>query len=143
MDLENAIDEIRACGGMVRSNDEWLATPHGQVLAAKPIVEIIKIGDSDPEPMPEGPRPLSGIKALDLTRILAGPISGRTLAEHGAEVLMVTAERLPQVPEHVIDTSHGKRSCFLDLKKAGRSGPVAGAAGGRRYLLPRLPPWHA
>jgi crotonobetainyl-CoA:carnitine CoA-transferase CaiB-like acyl-CoA transferase len=118
MDLENAIDEIRTCGGMVRSNDEWLATPHGQVLAAKPIVEIIKIGDSDPEPMPEGPRPLSGIKALDLTRILAGPISGRTLAEHGAEVLMVTAERLPQVPEHVIDTSHGKRSCFLDLKNA-------------------------
>ena len=69
--------------------------------------------------MPEGPRPLSGIKALDLTRILAGPISGRTLAEHGAEVLMVTAERLPQVPEHVIDTSHGKRSCFLDLKNPG------------------------
>ncbi len=118
LDLENAIDEARACGGMVRSNEEWLATPHGQVLAAKPIVEIIKIGDSDPEPMPAGDRPLSGIKALDLTRILAGPIAGRTLAEHGADVLMVTAEHLPQVPEHVIDTSHGKRSCFLNLKDA-------------------------
>ena len=118
MDLEAAIDEIRACGAMVRSNDEWLATEHGKVLAAKPIVEIIKLGDSDPEPMPEGPRPLSGIRALDLTRILAGPICGRTLAEHGADVLMVTAEHLPQIAEHVMDTSHGKRSTFLDLTKA-------------------------
>ena len=117
-DLEAAIDEVRTCGGMVRSNAEWLSTPHGRVLAAKPIVEVLKIGDSDPEPMPEGPRPLSGIRALDLTRILAGPVAARTLAEHGAEVLMVTAERLPQIAEHVMDTNHGKRSCFLDLTKA-------------------------
>lgn len=115
LDLEAAIDENRVCGGMVRSNEEWLDSEHGKVLAAKPIVEIIKIGDSDPEPFPEGDRPLSGLRALDLTRILAGPIAGRTLAEHGAEVLMVTAERLPQ---HVMDTSHGKRSCYLDLSVA-------------------------
>ena len=115
LDLEEAIDEHRVCGGMVRSNPEWLDSEHGKVLAAKPIVEIIKIGESDPEPFPAGDRPLCGIKALDLTRILAGPIAGRTLAEHGAEVLMVTAGRLPQIPEHVMDTSHGKRSCFLDL----------------------------
>ena len=118
LDLEAAIDEARACGGMVRSNAEWLAHPHGQVLAAKPIVEIIKIADSDPEPLPEGGRPLSGIRALDLTRILAGSIAARTLAEHGADVLMVAAERVPQIMEHVTDTSHGKRSCFLDLKTA-------------------------
>jgi crotonobetainyl-CoA:carnitine CoA-transferase CaiB-like acyl-CoA transferase len=115
LDLEAAIDEARVCGGMVRSNDEWLAHPHGQVLAAKPIVEIVRIGDSDPEPLPSGGRPLSGIRALDLTRILAGPMAARTLAEHGADVLMVAAERLPQIAEHVLDTSHGKRSCFLDL----------------------------
>jgi len=115
LDLEQAIDENRVCGGMVRTNAEWLATPHGQVLAGKPIVEVIKIADSNPEPMPAGDRQLSGIRVLDLTRILAGPVCARTLAENGAEVLMVTAERLPQIPEHVIDTSHGKRSCFLDL----------------------------
>jgi crotonobetainyl-CoA:carnitine CoA-transferase CaiB-like acyl-CoA transferase len=118
LDLEAAIDEARVCGGMVRSNEEWLRHAHGQVLAAKPIVEIFKIGDSDPEPLPRGGRPLSGIRALDLTRILAGPMAARTLAEHGADVLMVTAERLPQIPEHVLDTSHGKRSCFLDLTQA-------------------------
>ena len=118
LELEAAIDEARVCGGMVRSNAEWLAHPHGQVLAAKPIVEIIKIADSDPEPLPNGDRPLSGIRALDLTRILAGPMAARTLAEHGADVLMVTAERLPQIPEHVLDTNHGKRSCFLDLSQS-------------------------
>ncbi len=118
LDLEAAIEEARGCGAMVRSNEEWLAHPHGQVLAAKPIVEIIKIADSDPEPLPQGPRPLSGIRALDLTRILAGPIAARTLAENGADVLMVTSEDLPQIKEHVMDTNHGKRSCYLNLKSA-------------------------
>jgi crotonobetainyl-CoA:carnitine CoA-transferase CaiB-like acyl-CoA transferase len=117
LDLEVAIEEARVCGGMVRSNEEWVRHTHGQVLAAKPIVEIFKIGDSDPEPLPRDGRPLSGIRALDLTRILAGPMAARTLAEQGADVLMVTAERLPQIPEHVLDTSHGKRSCFLDLTR--------------------------
>ena len=116
LELENAIDEARVCGGMIRTNEEWLQEPHGKILAAKPVVEIIKIGDSEPEPMPAGDRPLSGIKALDLTRILAGPITGRTLAEHGADVLMVSAPHLPQVWSYVADTSHGKRSCYLDLR---------------------------
>jgi crotonobetainyl-CoA:carnitine CoA-transferase CaiB-like acyl-CoA transferase len=118
LDLENAITEARACGAVVRQNDEWLAHPHGAGLAAKPLVEIEKIGDSDPEPLPGGAAPLSGVRVLDLTRILAGPIAGRTLAENGADVLMVTAKHLPQVMEHVRDTSHGKRSTFLDLTDA-------------------------
>jgi crotonobetainyl-CoA:carnitine CoA-transferase CaiB-like acyl-CoA transferase len=122
LDLEAAIDEQRLCGGMVRSSEAWLASPHGKVLSGKPIVEIIRIGDSDPEPFSRSndadDRPLSGVRVLDLTRILAGPVCARTLAEHGAEVLMVTAQSLPQMPEAVIDTSHGKRSCFLDLNDA-------------------------
>ncbi len=117
-DLEEAVAGARACGSIVRSNPEWLEHPHGKMLSGKPLVEITKIGDSDPIPFHEGDRPLSGIRVLDLTRILAGPIAARTLAENGADVLMVTAEHLPQVPEHVMDTSHGKRSCFLNLNKA-------------------------
>jgi crotonobetainyl-CoA:carnitine CoA-transferase CaiB-like acyl-CoA transferase len=116
LDLEAAIDEHRVCGGMVRTNAEWLAEEHGKVLAAKPIVEVIKLADSAPEPMPAGERPLDGIRALDLTRILAGPTCARTLAEHGADVLMVTAEGLPQIPHALIDTNHGKRSTYIDLK---------------------------
>ena len=114
-ELETEIEQRNLCGGMVRTNAEWLGEPHGKVLSSKPVVEIIKIGSSKPEPMPSGQRPLSGIKVLDLTRILAGPIAARTLAEHGADVLMVAAEKTPQVHAYVADTSHGKRSCFLDI----------------------------
>ena len=110
-----AVAEARACGAMVRSNSEWLAHPHGQALAAKPVIEITKIGEADPEPMPAGDRPLAGVRALDLTRILAGPTCGRTLAEHGADVLMVTAPQLPQADRFVMDTGHGKRTCYLDF----------------------------
>jgi crotonobetainyl-CoA:carnitine CoA-transferase CaiB-like acyl-CoA transferase len=116
-DLEEAVAAARACGSIIRSNAEWLEHPHGKMLAGKPLIEITKIGDSAPMPFPAGERPLSGIKVLDLTRILAGPIAARTLAENGADVLMITAKHLPQVPEHIMDTSHGKRSTFLDLNQ--------------------------
>lgn len=117
--LEDAIAAARACGGKVRTEAEWLAHPQGRYLAGRPVVEITRVGDSAPEPFVPGDRPLSGVRVLDLTRILAGPVAGRSLAEHGADVLMVTAPHLPQTPEHVRDTSHGKRSCFLDLRQAG------------------------
>ncbi len=115
LELENAIAEVGACGAMVRSEDEWLVHPQGIALAAKPVIEIIRIGDGDPEPVASGQRPLSSMRVLDLTRILAGPTCARTLAEHGADVLMVTAEQLPQTQYFVMDTSHGKRTTFLDL----------------------------
>jgi hypothetical protein len=63
-------------------------------------------------------RPLSGVRVLDFTRIIAGPVAGRTLAAHGADVLLVTAAHLPSIPPLVIDTGRGKRSCQLDLRDA-------------------------
>jgi crotonobetainyl-CoA:carnitine CoA-transferase CaiB-like acyl-CoA transferase len=84
------------------------------------LVEVIKIADSAPAPaakLQRPHRPLQGLRVLDLTRILAGPTCARTLAEHGADVLLVTAPHLPQADMFVRDTSHGKRSCFLDLDK--------------------------
>ena len=62
-------------------------------------------------------RPLAGIRVLDLTRIIAGPVCGRTLAAHGADVLLVTAPHLPEVESLVIDTGRGKLSTFLDLRE--------------------------
>jgi crotonobetainyl-CoA:carnitine CoA-transferase CaiB-like acyl-CoA transferase len=118
-ELEDAIAAARACAGKARSPEEWLAHPQGAYLAARPVVEITKVADGPPEPLPPGATPLEGIRVLDLTRILAGPTAGLGLAEHGADVLMVTAPHLPQVPAFVRDTSHGKRSCFLDLKDDG------------------------
>jgi crotonobetainyl-CoA:carnitine CoA-transferase CaiB-like acyl-CoA transferase len=61
-------------------------------------------------------RPLSGVRVLDLTRVLAGPVATRFLAAHGAQVLRVGAEHLPEVPGLVISTAFGKHSCRLDLR---------------------------
>jgi crotonobetainyl-CoA:carnitine CoA-transferase CaiB-like acyl-CoA transferase len=119
--LDAAIAAVGACAGLVLTPEEWLAHPQGAYLAARPVVEITKLSDTAPEALPPGEQPLSGIRVLDLTRILAGPTAALGLAEHGADVLMVTAPDLPQVPSFVRDTSHGKRSCFLDFSQAGQA----------------------
>lgn len=117
-ELEDSIAQANACGGIARTEEEWLQHPQGKYLSSVPVVEIAKIIDSPKESLSDkGDMPLSGVRVLDLTRILAGPVCGLTLAELGADVLMITAEKLPQVNEFVRDTSHGKRSCFLDISK--------------------------
>jgi crotonobetainyl-CoA:carnitine CoA-transferase CaiB-like acyl-CoA transferase len=115
--LEDALAEARMCGVIARSGEEWRATEQGRALLPLPPVEVVKIADSDPVPLQPGPRPLSGIKALDLTRILAGPVSGRTLAEQGAEVMHVTAEKLPTTLLNILTTNPGKLSTYLDLDR--------------------------
>lgn len=117
-ELDEAIAAANCCGGIVRSEAEWQAHPHGQVLGAQAVVEIEKIGESDPEPFQKEGPPLAGVRVLDLTRILAGPVAARTLGEYGADVLMIGAEHVPQIKKFVIDLSHGKRSCYLDMRDA-------------------------
>lgn len=116
--LEDELAEAGLCGAVVRSLEEWAEHPQGRALADLPVVEIEKIGDASPEPLAPGDRPLSGVRALDLTRVLAGPTCGRTLASFGADVLRIGAERLPSIEPFVIDTGQGKRNAFLDLDRA-------------------------
>src|SRR5579863_4227305 len=117
LELEEAIIAAKGAGGMVRSMTEWAAHPQGMAIASLPVMEIIKIGDSPPEKLPDGDRPLSGIRVLDLTRVLAGPTCARTLAEHGADVLKITAPHLPNIGYQEFDTGHGKLSAYLDLRR--------------------------
>jgi hypothetical protein len=97
--------------------DEWSQHPQAAAIASLPLMEIVKIGDSPPEGLPDGDRPLSNVRVLDLTRVLAGPTCARTLAEHGADVLKITAAHLPSIGYQEYDTGHGKLSAQLDLRE--------------------------
>jgi crotonobetainyl-CoA:carnitine CoA-transferase CaiB-like acyl-CoA transferase len=101
---------------LMRSHEEWSATPHAKALAALPVLTIEKIGEAPPKPWPKGARPLAGVRVLDLSRVIAAPVAGRTLAAHGADVLLVYGPGVPGIPWLTIDTGRGKLSTFIELK---------------------------
>jgi crotonobetainyl-CoA:carnitine CoA-transferase CaiB-like acyl-CoA transferase len=115
--FETAVAEAKLVATMMRSPAEWSAHPQGQAVARLPLFELTRIGEAPARPLPAGAeRPLSGIRVVDLTRVIAGPVCGRTLAAHGAEVMRITAPHLPGLPELDIDTGRGKLSAAIDLR---------------------------
>lgn len=119
-------EAVYAAGGLavaLRGPGEWESSAQGKAVAALPLVSSGRIDtgkvrefaplDADaPQALP-----LSGLRVLDLTRVLAGPVATRTLALLGAEVLRVDAPWLPELPDQQADTGLGKRSASLDLKE--------------------------
>ena len=101
---------------LMRSREQWSALPQAQALAALPAFSIERIADAPPRPWPGGDRPLAGVRALDLSRVIAGPVAGRTLAAHGADVMLISGPDLPAIPWLTIDTGRGKLSSFIELK---------------------------
>jgi len=118
-DLENALAERKLIGVAARPREEWLAHPQGRWLAARPVVEIEKIADGPPEPFLPGARPLAGVRVLDFTHVLAGPVTARMLAEQGADVLHLSTQHQMDPMRIGIDTGAGKRSAYLDLDLPG------------------------
>jgi crotonobetainyl-CoA:carnitine CoA-transferase CaiB-like acyl-CoA transferase len=108
-----------AAGGvvsMMRSHDEWSELPQAKAVATLPVITFEKIGEAAPKPWPKGDRPLAGLRVLDLSRVIAAPVAGRTLAAHGADVLLISGPDLPAIPWLTIDTGRGKLTSFLELK---------------------------
>jgi crotonobetainyl-CoA:carnitine CoA-transferase CaiB-like acyl-CoA transferase len=129
-DLEEAIVAADACAALVRSHAEWAAHEQAAAVAELPLLEVTRIGDSDPEPAGRGDRPLGGVRVLDVTHVLAGPTCARTLAEHGADVLRIgpgaSGDRNPMQR----DTGHGKRSAAVDLRAADGAAALRALIGG-------------
>ena len=113
--FESAATQADMVVAMMRSFAEWDAHPHAPVIAARQLVAVTRIGDAPAEALPEGARPLGGVRILDLTRIIAGPVCGRALAAHGADVLRVIGPGLPTVEALDIDSGRGKLSATIEL----------------------------
>ncbi len=120
-ELERALIGDGMIGGAYRTLSEWAAHPHAAATAGLPLLDVERLGDADPiRPVaPEGAagdgRALAGVRVLDCTRVLAGPVCGQTLAAHGADVLRVGAAHLPFIPMGVMSTGFGKRNAYVDL----------------------------
>ena len=118
--------ESGTVGVMHRTTEEWLAHPEGAHLAGTDLIEIRKVADGDPVPWtPDPTQPLSGIKALTLTHVIAGSTAARTLSEYGAEVLHIMREQSFEHEAIWTDVNIGMRSANLDLNRPDQNAALA------------------
>ncbi|WP_282797574.1 CoA transferase [Streptomyces sp. CC224B] len=117
-----AEDAVYAAGGLavaLRTPAQWAAHPQAAAVAGLPLVARERLGGGAPRllpPLGDGPLlPASGLRVLDLTRVVAGPVATRTLALLGADVLRLDPPGCPELPDQHADTGLGKRSAALDL----------------------------
>lgn len=117
--LETQLANAGLVGAAIRTSGQWKTHAQAAALAGLPLMEIQRIGDAPREEVGRGldpVTPLSGVRVLDLSRVIAAPVAARTLAQHGAEVLAIGAAHLPNIQPFLIDTGRGKRSAFVDLR---------------------------
>lgn len=128
-DIETEAIRRGLCAARVRTRADWRREPQAAAIATQPLVCLEQSRAAAMPLPPGGERPLSGLRMLDLSRVIAGPMAGRTMAEHGATVMRVSSPRLPSIPSLVIDTGFGKHAAFCELDTAeGRASLQALAA---------------
>ncbi|MEV6826738.1 CoA transferase [Amycolatopsis sp. NPDC051102] len=118
-EVEHAVVSAGGAAAELRAPEDWAAHPQGEAVASLPLVSLEPIADAPKRTLFYSDRPLGGIRVLELTHVLAGPVAGRVLAAHGADVLHVGAAHLPRVEALVRDTNQGKRSAFVALDTEG------------------------
>ncbi|MEU2494097.1 CoA transferase [Streptomyces sp. NPDC007883] len=114
-------ETVYAAGGLAvaaRGPEDWDKSEQGIAVAAQPLLTTTRIDDAPDRMLGGAPLPCAGLRVLDLTRVLAGPVATRTLALQGADVLRIDAPQLPESQEAHNDTGMGKRSTTLDLGQA-------------------------
>jgi crotonobetainyl-CoA:carnitine CoA-transferase CaiB-like acyl-CoA transferase len=112
---------VTGAGGVaaaVRAESAWRDEPPGRSVAATALVEGSSVGGAPPRWRAAGPLPASGIRVLDLTRVIAGPVATRYLGALGADVLRLDAPGRPELALHAYDGLPGKRSALLDFGTA-------------------------
>lgn len=121
-EVESAVTGAGGAAAAMRTREEWLAHNQGQAVSGLPVADIRPIAPSEPLRLFESDRPLGGVRVLDLTHVIAGPVAGRVLAAHGATVMHIGSAQLPTVPPLAVDTGMGKCSAYVDLEtEAGRA----------------------
>lgn len=117
-ELEQAIVAAKGCAAVMRSVEDWRRHEQGRAVEAEPLLHV---SSTDSGRVPDWPiskqRPLEGVRVLDLTRVLAGPVATRFLAGYGAQVLRIDPIDWEE-PGLVPEVSLGKRCARLDLKRA-------------------------
>ncbi|MVU77405.1 CoA transferase [Nocardia sp. ET3-3] len=131
--LEDAVCAAGGVAAVVRDADEWRDLPVGRHSMAHPVVRIDRIGEADPRPVPRGGQwpPLHGLRVVDLTHVIAGPVAAKLLAAFGADVLHVSRPDLPDPVAMIALTGGGKRNAYCDardLRQAERLREVAATA---------------
>lgn len=111
----------------VRTEQEWRASAPGRASSSGPLVRTAQRAEPTgarrrrtAQQVPLSDRaPLAGVRVLDLTRVVAGPVATRTLALLGADVLRVDPPAPAEIEWQHLDTGQGKRSTVLDLRDGG------------------------
>ena len=117
LEMEEAAMEMQVPLQMIRTKEEFDATEQGQIHAKTPLISIEKIGESDPIPLPNGKRPLSGLRVLSMVHAVAGPCCPRTLAAQGAECLNLNMPDWIEYGNFFYQADAGIRQAYLDARK--------------------------
>jgi crotonobetainyl-CoA:carnitine CoA-transferase CaiB-like acyl-CoA transferase len=118
-DLEKAAQDANVPLAICRTRAEYEKTEQYRANVAMPLIHIEKIGDSKPEPFKPGPRPLSGVRALGMTHVVAGPTVLRQLAAQGADCMNLNTLDWIEEPTLFWQCQTGSRQAYLDARHEG------------------------
>ena len=139
-DLEKAAQDMALPVVVCRTQEEYKKTEQYQHHAGTPLINIEKIGDSDPEPFGPGDRPLSGVRALSMVHVVAGPTVPRQLAAQGADCLNLNIPDWVESPAFYWQCDVGTRQAFMDARVDKNRKPIYGLVKDADIFIENLKP---